>query len=148
MSRLFAALLALTLFVAAAPLTAEQDHQRLLDLLNIKDLRPGVDGRDPNAPNAANYDDAKANPSPDLPDPLKRNDGTRVASADAWWRQRRPEIAGDFEREIYGRVPDGVPLRHGASRTARPRPSAAFPPSPGMLSGIWRARKATPSTSF
>ncbi len=26
-----------------------------------------------------------------------------------WWRQRRPEIVEDFEREVYGRVPAQVP---------------------------------------
>ena len=108
MSRLAAALLAMTLLVAAAPLTAEQDHERLLDLLQIKTLRPGVDGRDPNAPNAANYDEAKANPSPLLPDPLMLKNGGRVDTRDKWWQQRRAEIADDFEAEIYGRVPDSV----------------------------------------
>src|SRR5215213_2663898 len=51
-------------------LTAEQDHRRLVNLLHIKSLRPGVNGNDPKAPNAANYDEAKANPFPVLPDPL------------------------------------------------------------------------------
>jgi len=36
-------------------LTAEQDHQRLLDLLHITALRRGPDG-DPKSPNAANVD--------------------------------------------------------------------------------------------
>ena len=26
-----------------------------------------------------------------------------------WWDQRRPEIVEDFDREIYGRVPDNIP---------------------------------------
>jgi endo-1,4-beta-xylanase len=43
-------------------LTAEQDHRRLLDLLHITALRPGVNGNDLKAPNAVNYDEAKANP--------------------------------------------------------------------------------------
>jgi hypothetical protein len=33
-------------------LTAEQDHQRMMALLGISSLRPGVDGSDPQAPNA------------------------------------------------------------------------------------------------
>ena len=41
------------LVLLAEPLTTQQDHQRLLDLLKIKSLRPGANGRDPNAPNAA-----------------------------------------------------------------------------------------------
>ena len=26
-----------------------------------------------------------------------------------WWKQRRPEIVEDFEREVLGRVPKNVP---------------------------------------
>src|SRR5207245_10931263 len=26
-----------------------------------------------------------------------------------WWRRRRPEIVEDFDREIYGRVPQNTP---------------------------------------
>ncbi len=105
---LLVASLAMLLLVGAAPLTAEQDHQRLLDLLHSPPLRPGVSG-DPQAPDAANYDEAKANPSTALPDPLKLKDGTRVDTADKWWQRRRQEIADDFEAEVYGRVPDSVP---------------------------------------
>jgi hypothetical protein len=45
-----AALLALP--APADELTAEQDHQRLMDLLHITSLRKGADGRNANAPNA------------------------------------------------------------------------------------------------
>src|SRR5437588_11918852 len=51
-------------------MTAEQDHQRMMRLLHIITLRPGADGNHPQAPNAANYDESKANPYPNLPDPL------------------------------------------------------------------------------
>ena len=74
MYRFAAAALALTLFVAAAPLTAEQDHQRILNQLHIKALRPAVSD-DPHAPNPANYDETKANAYPQLPDPLRLKDG-------------------------------------------------------------------------
>jgi GH35 family endo-1,4-beta-xylanase len=90
-------------------LNAEQDHRRLLDLLHIASLRPGVNGNDPNAPNAANYDEAKANPYPVLPDPLLLKNGKRVTDAKTWWNQRRGEIVEDFDREIYGRVPANLP---------------------------------------
>ena len=63
---------------APVHLTAEQDHQRIMDLLHITSLRPGADGRDPKAPNAANYDESKANPYPNLPDPLVLKNGKRV----------------------------------------------------------------------
>ena len=90
-------------------LTSEQDHRRMLDLLQIKSLRPGVDGMNPKAPNAANYDEAKANPYPKLPDPLVLKNGQPVTTAQMWWQQRRPEIVEDFDREIYGRVPADTP---------------------------------------
>jgi hypothetical protein len=35
---------------APVQLTAEQDHQRILDLLHIKTLRPGADFNLPDAP--------------------------------------------------------------------------------------------------
>src|SRR6266542_5469446 len=91
-------------------LTAQGDRQRLLDLLHIKSLRPGADPRNPSAPNAANYDEAKANPYPKLPDPLVLKNGKRVKTARDWWNLRRPEIVEDFDREIYGRVPKATAL--------------------------------------
>src|SRR6266849_4750462 len=90
-------------------MTAEQDHKRIMDLLHITSLRPGADGRNPQAPNAANYDESKANPYPSLPDPLILNNGKRVTNAKIWWQQRRPEVVEDFDREIYGRVPRVTP---------------------------------------
>ena len=39
---------------------AEKDHQRLMDLLGIKELRPGADAHNPKSPNAVNYDESKA----------------------------------------------------------------------------------------
>jgi hypothetical protein len=93
---------------ASKPLTAEQDHQRMMDLLHITSIRRGADG-DPKSPNAANYDESKANPYPKLPDPLLLKNGERVTTADMWWTKRRPQIVEDFDREIYGRVPLHTP---------------------------------------
>lgn len=93
---------------AAAPLTAEQDHQLMMTQLGIQRLRPGPSGNE-NAPNHANYDESVANPYPDLPDVLKLKNGARVTTPAMWWNQRRPEIVEDFEREVYGRVPRNVP---------------------------------------
>jgi len=88
--------------------TAEQDHQNMMQQLGIKALRPGPSG-DEKAPNQANYDEAKANPFPNLPDILTLKNGKTVTTPDMWWNQRRPEIVEDFEREMYGRVPKNVP---------------------------------------
>ena len=89
-------------------LTAEQDHQRTLDLLHITSLRRGPDG-DPKSPNAANFDESKVAPLRNLPDPLTLNSGKKVTSSRVWWRQRRPEIVDLFDEDIYGRVPGKAP---------------------------------------
>ncbi|HWF92053.1 MAG TPA: hypothetical protein VN684_07200, partial [Terriglobales bacterium] len=88
-------------------LTAEQDHERTMDLLHITALRRGADGN-ANSPNAANYDDSKVAPFT-LPDPLQLKNGKKVKTAKVWWSKRRPEIVEDFDREIYGRVPANTP---------------------------------------
>jgi hypothetical protein len=93
---------------APAVLTKDQDHQRTMDLLHITALRRGRDG-DNNSQFHANYDEAKANPFPNLPDPLTLKNGKKVTTAADWWNKRRPEIVEDFDREIYGRVPKVVP---------------------------------------
>jgi hypothetical protein len=89
-------------------LTAEQDHQRLLNLLHISSLRAGPDS-DPTSHHAANYDESKANPYPALPDPLVLNNRQKVTTAKVWWTKRRPQILEDFDREIYGRAPKQTP---------------------------------------
>jgi hypothetical protein len=94
---------------APAVLTAEQDHKKMMELLGITSLRPGANPNNTNAPNAVNYDESKANPYPALPDPLFLKNGEKVTTAEMWWKQRRPEIVEDFDREIYGRVPKETP---------------------------------------
>jgi hypothetical protein len=92
----------------AKPWTAADDHQNMMDQLGIKALRPGPSGNE-SAPNHANYDEATANPYPNLPDALTLKNGRKVTTPAMWWNQRRPEIVEDFEREVLGRVPKNVP---------------------------------------
>src|SRR6187402_3602685 len=80
---------------APVTFTAEQDHQNMMDQLGIKALRPGPSG-DNAAPNHANYDEALANPYPELPDALTLKNGKKVTTAEMWWKQRRPEIVEDM----------------------------------------------------
>jgi hypothetical protein len=98
--------------------TTAQDHQNMLDQLGIIKLRPGRAGN-PNSPNAANTDQAKANPYPKLPDVLEMNDGRKVTTPEQWWKERRPEIVAMLERELYGRVPENVPKVQWEVREAR-----------------------------
>jgi hypothetical protein len=89
-------------------MTADQDRQNMMDQLGIKALRPGGSANE-KAPDHVNYDESNANPFPDLPDALKMKNGKKVTSAEMWWKERRPEIVEDYEREVYGRVPINVP---------------------------------------
>ena len=88
--------------------TAAEDHQDMLERLGIKTLRLGPSGNEA-APNHANYDEATANPFPNLPEVLTLKNGQRVTTPGMWWNRRRPEIVEDFEREVLGRIPSNVP---------------------------------------
>jgi hypothetical protein len=89
---------------------ARADQADMLAQLGIKALRPGPSGSTaPGTVNPANYDPAKANPYPDYPDVLTLKNGQKVTTAEMWWKQRRPEIVEDFEREVIGRIPANVP---------------------------------------
>jgi (4-O-methyl)-D-glucuronate---lignin esterase len=94
---------------AATQAANQADRQKMMDLLHITSLRDGANGSNKQAPNYANYDESKANPYPTLPDPLVMKNGKKVTTAKMWWDQRRPEIVEDFDREIYGRMPQVTP---------------------------------------
>src|ERR1700758_5599001 len=61
---------------------------REMQLLGIKELRPPRNAVHPGLPDFANYDEAKANPYPDMPPLLVENDGAMVSDL-AQWRKRR-----------------------------------------------------------
>jgi hypothetical protein len=92
---------------AQSPADGEQsppafnDHQNMMDQLGITRLRPGKNSQEKN-------DEATANRYKDtMPDVLTMKDGTRLTSADQW-PMRRAQLLEVFEREVYGRIPDGV----------------------------------------
>lgn len=57
-----------------------------------------------------NTDESRAGDHP-LPDPLKMEDGTAVATAEDWKLKRRPEVVALFQRHVYGVPPDLPKLR-------------------------------------
>ncbi len=85
------------------------ERSREMQLLGITALTPTVSARDPGKPDFANFDEARADPFPDLPDPLTDNAGVKLIKA-SQWPARRAEIAELFDREVYGRVPANVPI--------------------------------------
>ena len=100
-------------FQTAAPgvpvqLSAADDRDRLMHLLGLSQLRPPQSG-DARAPNSCNYDEARANPYHNLPDPLRFADGSRVTTAHEWFARRRPEIQALYDREVLGRTPPNLP---------------------------------------
>jgi hypothetical protein len=97
-----------TKYAKLVTFTAQQDHDNMKQQLGIKKLRPGPSGNE-SAPNHANYDESIANPCPQLPDVLTLKNGKKVTTADMWWKERRPELIEDFEREVYGRIPKNIP---------------------------------------
>ncbi len=62
------------------PAPRPNDHQHMMDLLHITALRPGV-AQNGSGPNPVNWDESKANPWPNLPNPLVLNNGKPVNSA-------------------------------------------------------------------
>jgi len=123
-------------YMAKINAETQKDWQGMIDLLGIKlptDLPPVAE--DPNRPKNTfqkagssnwydstgntyvrsawgtwnNYDEAMANPYPNLPNPLILDDGTPVKDARTWWKERRPELVLQFADEIFGQVPKDVP---------------------------------------
>lgn len=83
------------------------DHQLVMQKLGIETLRSGPSGN-PNDPNAANNDEFKVSDYGKLPDPLIFKNGEPVTNK-IQWQERRKEIIEDFDREVYGRLPEKFP---------------------------------------
>jgi hypothetical protein len=80
--------------------SAHEDHDLMMQMLGMTHFH-----RWPKD----NYDESVANRYPNLPDPLTLKNGQKVTTPEMWWKQRRPEITEDYEREFYGRIPANVP---------------------------------------
>ena len=98
------------------------DHAHTMQLLGVRSIRRGPDPNDP-----ATYDEAKANlPLSTLPDVLTMRSGAKVTRA-AQWPARRRELVELFEREVYGRIPKGVPAVRWEVTGIAPGQSGAVP---------------------
>src|SRR3546814_17130887 len=112
-----------------------------MGLLGITALRPGRNGMDMSAPNAVNYDEAKAEPRPIVSDVL-----AGAATADAWWHERRPALVGTFETEMYGRVPAHLPAVTWRVASVRPETIGGVPAATRTVIGPVEP-PATPGTN-
>ena len=111
---------------SATQIATNEDHARMMKLLGIDSLRRGANGSNPQADNYANYDESKANPYPELPDPLTMKNGKKVTSV-AMWKERRLEIMEEFDREIYGRMPKVTPKVNWEVTSSTNEMVGAFP---------------------
>jgi hypothetical protein len=93
---------------AAITAASAAERDRELKLLGITAMQPPATAYDIGKPGNANYDEAKANPYPKLPDVLTMNDGTRVTTP-AQWKKRRAEIKAAFDENVYGKYPAHIP---------------------------------------
>ena len=93
---------------AAIIAASAAERNRELQLLGITAMQPPATAYDIGKPGNANYDEAKANPYPKLPDLLTMNNGTRVTTP-AQWKKRRAEIKAMFDENVYGKYPAHLP---------------------------------------
>jgi hypothetical protein len=108
-----AALLAATTAAFAQPnperqAATEKDYRATLGRVGVHEVRPGADGFNRTAPNAANYDEARVGAVPPLPPLLTNAAGEAVTSRGGWERRRR-ELIALLDSEMYGRVPANAP---------------------------------------
>ncbi|NQT24026.1 acetylxylan esterase [candidate division KSB1 bacterium] len=112
---------------------SKEDHQLMMHLLGITEIRPGPSG-DPKAPNAANSDESKATKYASLPNPLTFDGGDPVTTAEQW-EKRKLEIFEAFDREMYGRVPENVPAVTWEIQTVKDTLEGAYPVRVKELTG-------------
>lgn len=93
---------------AAIATASAAECDRELKLLGITEMQHGVTAYDIGAPGNANFDEAKANPTPNLPPLMVMKDGTKVTTP-AQWGARRAEIKALFDAEVYGKYPAHLP---------------------------------------
>jgi hypothetical protein len=121
--------------------TAEQDHSTMMKRLGITVLRPGPSG-DEKASNHANYDEALANPYPNLPEVLvlkkpaqpPAEDVEKVNAAIKQLLVRdHPELQQIFDKyPAYDPVPAQAPSGFG-----QPRPVGDPPTAQQLIADGW-----------
>lgn len=109
------------------------DHQQMMKQLGISTIRNGPSGN-PNAPDAANTNEAKVLPY-FLPNPLEYNNGSKVTSPDQWLN-RRSEIVELFDKEMYGRLPENIPAVNWKVLSIKDTVDGGFPVKIKKLEGV------------
>jgi hypothetical protein len=116
----------------AAASRAERDRE--LKLLGISEMQAPATAYDIGKPGNANYDEAKANPYPKLPDVLTMNNGTTVKTA-AQWAKRSAEIRAMFDENVYGKYPQHIPAVTWKVESVEEIPVAGIPATVKHVTG-------------
>lgn len=112
------------------------DFSNMKDQLGIKtENRPGPSGN-PEDSNAANSNEELVKPYT-LPDPLLTKDKKPVTAADQLYDIRRPEISEDFEREMYGLLPENIPSVTWTVKQEKDTMVGPYPVTERILSERW-----------
>jgi pimeloyl-ACP methyl ester carboxylesterase len=85
-----------------------KEEMREMRVLGITALQIPKNAVHPGRADFANYDEAKANPYPKIPDLMTMKDGTKVKTR-AQWNKRRAEIKAMFAEYVYGKYPTDIP---------------------------------------
>jgi hypothetical protein len=93
---------------AALTAASSAERDREMKLLGITQMQTPATAYDIGKPGNANYDEAKANPYPDIPSLMTLQDGTKVTTA-GQWKKRRAEIKALFDEQVYGKYPAHIP---------------------------------------
>jgi hypothetical protein len=93
---------------AAIQAANQAEREREARMVGAWPLRTPGTAYDPGKPGNVNYDEARAQSHPNLPDVLTLNNGAKVTSP-AQWKKRAAEIRAMFDSEVFGKYPKDLP---------------------------------------
>jgi len=93
---------------AALQAANQAEREREARMVGAWPLNTPGTAYDPGQPGNVNYDEAKAQQHPDLPDVLTLKNGAKVTTP-AQWKTRAAEIRAMFDRDVFGKYPKGLP---------------------------------------
>jgi hypothetical protein len=93
---------------AALQAANQAEREREARMVGAWPLKTPGTAYDPGKPGNVNYDEAKAQTHPNLPDVLTLKSGAKVTSP-ALWKKRATEIRAMFDEDVFGKYPKNLP---------------------------------------
>jgi hypothetical protein len=94
--------------LAAIRETSIQEREREMKLLGLSEMRKPLTAYDIGKPGNANYDEALANPNPNMPELMVMQNGAKVTTA-ALVAEAPRRTQALFDDQVYGRYPARIP---------------------------------------